>query len=235
MAHTTFQGFGTGARQFFAELQENNNREWFERNRERYERHVLKPAEVFVRDLGSRLADGYPGINYGTKRNGTESLMRIYRDVRFSRDKRPYKENLGIVFWMGPGKKVEEPGFYFHLDATGAFFYGGRHMFPKAALERYRRAVDQPQAGSELSAILQELKEDGLALMEEPAYKRVPQGYAKDHPREGLLRLGGVGVSSEVTDAELSGPHLVGLCLDYANRVRPLIRWLLQIDGREIA
>ena len=64
--------------------------------------------------------------------------------MRFSPDKSPYKQNLGIVFWIGSGKKVELPLFYLHVEADRAFFYGGQHVFPKAVLERYRAGLRHP-------------------------------------------------------------------------------------------
>jgi uncharacterized protein (TIGR02453 family) len=82
--------------------------------------------------------------------------MRIYRDIRFSPDKRPYKENLGMVFWLGNGKKVERLGFYFHLSPSEVFFYGGQHMFPKPVLKKYRTAIDDNNKGDLLESILNE-------------------------------------------------------------------------------
>lgn len=225
-----FQGFGEGAQQFFKNLAHNNTKEWFKAHEERYDAEVREPALAFIRALGPRLAESYPAIRFGTQRNGAGSLMRIHRDVRFSSDKRPYKENLGIIFWLGEGKKVERPCFYFHVDAGRAFFYGGQHMFPKEVLGRYREAVDDAKRGPELEGILADLDRAGLPLMEEPAYKRVPRGFDREHSREHLMRLAGLGVGVDLESAALHRADLVERCAEYAERVRPLQEWLDRIN-----
>lgn len=230
MDEKQFQGFGKKAIQFFIDLSENNNREWFQENKHIYDKEILHPAELFVSALGQKLKKIYPQINYGTQKNGTGSIMRIYRDVRFSKDKRPFKENLGIVFWLGEGKKVEVPGFYFHIDLDNIFFYGGQHIFPKNILSNYRESMNKEETGKELLKVFEKLKKTGLPLMEEPAYKRVPQGYDSDHGREFYLRLGGIGVSSNIAVKEIWQASLVDLCLDYAKKMKPLMEWILKIQ-----
>ena len=225
-----FEGFGTGAQQFFAELAHSNTKEWFKAHEERYDAEIREPALAFIRALGPWLAEKYPTIGFGTQRNGSGSLMRIHRDVRFSPDKRPYKENLGVIFWLGEGKKVERPCFYFHMDAGRVFFYGGQHMFPKEVLGRYREAVDHAERGPDLEEILGDLDGGGLPLMEEPAYKRVPRGYDREHPREHLMRLAGLGVGADLEAAALQRADLVERCAEYAERMRPLHEWLGRIN-----
>ena len=226
----SFSGFGDEAQRFFAELGENNNKGWFQENRGRYESEILLPAERFVSTLGRELAVLIPDITFDTRRNGAGSVMRIHRDVRFSPDKSPYKRNLGVIFWVGEGRKVELPGFYFHLDATGSFFYGGQHGIPKDALERYRVAVDGEKSGTRLQEILDDLERAGLPVMEEPHYKRVPRGYPADHPRSRLLRYAGVGVGTQVPPGIVTSPDLVGFCLDHARRMVPLLDWFSQMN-----
>ena len=187
---------------------------------------MLEPAVAFVNALGLRLAKMYPSINYGTQRSGSGSIMRIHRDVRFSPDKRPYKRNLGIVLWIGAGKKVELPCFYLNVEADHAFFYGGQHMFSRPVLERYRAAVDDDVTGTVLVKILQKLERKDLRVLEEPVYKRVPQGFPKNHARGELLRYGGIGVSADMPKETLTSADLLGVCADFASNTRPLIDWL---------
>lgn len=217
---------GKEARGFLAELSRNNNRAWFEEHKNRYEQELLAPAEAFVLRLGPRLKELYPRLNYGTQKNGTGSIMRIYRDVRFSKDKRPYKENLGLIFWIGEGKKVELPCFYFHLDTDSCFFYGGRHLFPKEILDTYRRLAADEVTGGKLESVLSALDRDGLPLMEEPAWKKVPAGFPQDHPRELLLRLGGLGVSLDLAGQAEDNPRLADICAEAAKSMKPLMDWL---------
>jgi uncharacterized protein (TIGR02453 family) len=225
-----FAGFGRGAQRFFADLAKHNDREWFAANRERYEAEVLEPAVAFVQDLGPRLAKLYPGIHDSPARNGTGSIMRIHRDVRFSTDKRPYKENLGVVFWLGTGRKVESPCLYLDVEARSAFFYAGQHRFPDPVLARYREDVAGTETGSGLVAILGRLAKKGLVVLEEPAWKRMPKGLPADHPRADLLRHDGLGVSRDLRAAQLAGPGLIETCLEVAAAARPLLDWLLAIN-----
>ena len=228
---TRFDGFHGDARRFFAELAKHNERTWFEANRERYEREVLGPAAAFVEALAPRLARTWPGLTWGTQRSGAGSIMRIHRDVRFSADKRPYKENLGILLWIGPGAKMERPAFYFDLDARSSFFYAGYHFLPKPALARFRDAVADEPRGRALERVLARLAASGLKVMEEPAYKRVPAGYPPDHPRAALLRHDGLGVFTDLGVAELADPGLPARLAEVALKARPLVDWLLEVAG----
>lgn len=221
-----FNGFPPALITFLKDLSAHNNKSWFAENRDRYEADYLEPAETFVLAFGEELRKLYPKINYGTQRNGSGSIMRIYRDVRFSPDKRPLKENLGLVFWSGEGKKVELPCFYFHVETGEAFLYAGQHIFPKNVLERYREAVDDEVSGKELEAVLQDLEKKDLKVLEEPEYKRVPRGFDFDHPREKLLRYKGLGVSIPLTPAELASPGLIDRCIGFAGEAKPFMGWL---------
>ncbi len=226
----SFPGFSTDARRFFADLAKHNERAWFLANRDRYEHLVREPAAAFVEDLGPRLARIWPSLQWGTRGSGPGSILRINRDVRFSPDKRPYKENLGILLWLGHGAKMERPAFYFHLDARSCFFYAGFHAMPAPALERYRHAVDDGRTGPTLERLLGRLASAGMTVMEEPAYKRVPRGYAADHPRAVRLRHAGLGVHTDITAAEAADPGLPAACAAMALRARALMEWLLARD-----
>lgn len=229
-----FDGFGRGTLDFFQDLSLNNDRDWFQANRHRYEAQVRAPGEAFITALGPLLAEVYPSVIYDTRRNGAGSLMRIHRDVRFSPDKRPYKENLGIIFPLAPGKKVEVPIFYFHLEAGRAFFYGGQHVFGPEALPRYRAAVADDRSGPALVGLLSELAERGFAAMEDPAYKRVPRPFPQDHPRGDLLRQAALGVGFDLFPDDLSSPNLVQRCGDAALAMRPLLSWLEAMNARRL-
>ena len=226
-----FTGFGKGAQRFFAQLEKHNDREWFEENRARYERELLDPAVELVEALGPRLARLFPALNFGTQRNGAGSIMRIHRDTRFSADKSPYKLNLGVVFWIGSGKKVELPCCYLHVEKGSAFFYAGQHMFPKPILERYRAAVADARTGASFGKALAATEKAGLEIYEEPAFKRVPKGIAADHPRAALLRHAGLGVGADVPPNLLSSDALVDFCEGVAAKAKPLVAWLVAING----
>lgn len=154
--------------------------------------------------------------------------MRIYRDTRFSADKSPYKTNLGLIWWVGQpeGKKTEVPSFHFWLDAQGAMMMAGIYKFDKAHLEAYRAAVDDEKRGTELAEITQKLMAEGYSFGE-PAYKKVPRGFAADHPRAELLKWDGLGAISPLISWEVvQKPDLVAVCLAHSRRLAPLMTWM---------
>ncbi len=116
----TFSGFPIGLLHFLDELSRNNKREWFQANRSRYEQDVLQPALAFIETMAKPLEKISPHFCAVPKRMGG-SLMRPYRDVRFSKDKRPYKTNVGIQFRHEAGRDVHAPGFYFPIEPDEAF------------------------------------------------------------------------------------------------------------------
>src|SRR3970282_3008545 len=99
---------------FLSKLKRNNNKDWFESHRDEFNNSVLEPAQEFVVVLGELLRTFVPGIIAIPKTD--KSIFRLHRDVRFSKDKAPYKTNLGILFWEGDRKKMDCPGFYFHAE-----------------------------------------------------------------------------------------------------------------------
>ncbi|NJP06171.1 MAG: DUF2461 domain-containing protein [Chloroflexaceae bacterium] len=224
-----FHGFPAEGRQFFAELAANNNREWFAAHKAMYQRSIQQPAQAFTQALGERLQHLAPDIQYDLRLNGSGSIMRIYRDTRFSKDKSPYKTNLGIVFWQGQHKKTESPGFYFHLDSTATTLYTGIYTFPPPMLADYRQAVDDTERGSELAALIATLQHAGYTIGGE-SFKRVPRGFAADHPRANLLRHSGISAMSPVIDeTTLCSPTLIDVCYTLAQTMLPLHQWLVRL------
>ena len=139
-----FSGFRPAAFEFLRDLARNNRKDWFEANRDVYEREVRDPMRSLVEALDTRLASIAPEIVGDPRR----SMFRIHRDVRFSRDKSPYKTNAGVwLYHRDAGRKVGTTGegggagFYFHLDPTHCFTAGGIWMPARPALARIRDAI----------------------------------------------------------------------------------------------
>ena len=109
---------------FMAELAENNDREWFAAHKSEYEDLVREPLRAFIRDVDGPLEAISPHIVVDDRKSGG-SLFRIHRDIRFSKDKTPYKTHTGVQFRHQAGKDAHAPGFYVHLDSEGLFFGGG--------------------------------------------------------------------------------------------------------------
>ena len=126
--------------EFLAELSMNNEREWFQANKARYERDVRDPMIEFVLDFGEKLRDISPHVVADPRKSGG-SVFRIYRDVRFSRDKSPYKTNAGAHFRHETGREVHGPGFYLHLEPGNVFAGAGIWMPNSATLGKIRGAI----------------------------------------------------------------------------------------------
>jgi uncharacterized protein (TIGR02453 family) len=229
--HTKFTGFPKGALQFFDELSKNNNRQWFEEHKKQYHDLIQQPAQAFVLALGESLKLLSAGIEYDLRKGGVGSILRIYRDIRFSKDKTPYKTNLGIIFWEGARKKMENPSFYFNMDATGAIFYSGFYQFQRDYLRAFRDGVDDPKLGSGLVSLLEEIKGYEGFEVGGDRYKRVPSGFAEDHPRAHLLKHKGLWARSPLIKSDvISSADLVDVCFHYAVKLVALHKWLVNID-----
>ena len=165
--------------EFLRDLRENNNRDWFTVNKDRYIDDIREPAQRFISDFGPRLSKISPHFRADPRPNGG-SLFRIHRDIRFSKDKSPYKTHTGIQFRHKQGKDVHAPGFYLHLEPDNCFAGLGVYHPDGKALAKIRQAIDEDSARWKRTR-------DGKRLRErfEPggeSLKRAPKGYDPDHP-----------------------------------------------------
>ncbi len=127
MTESRFKGFSQETLDFFKKLKKNNDKNWFEMHREEYDDYVLNPAKAFVVAMGEKLKKLSPSINADPRTN--KSLFRINKDLRFSKDKIPYKTNLGISFWDGPLARMESASFYFHVKSESLMLGAGIYKF----------------------------------------------------------------------------------------------------------
>ncbi len=233
MGEQAFSGFPREGLQFLAELGENNDREWFNARKQTYTEKIVTPAVAFVEAMGERLKYISPHIQYDTRTNGQGSLMRIYRDIRFSADKYPYKTWVGIRFWEGAGKASANPGFFFGFDATAGGLHVGMHGFDKAMLAAYREAVDDDALGSVLETAVDTIRAAGDYEIRGEHYKRVPRGFDADHPRADLLRFNTLYASSPgIEPAVLASASLVDVVMDECEKMAPVQQWLLKVKQR---
>ncbi|MCJ7703061.1 MAG: DUF2461 domain-containing protein [Anaerolineales bacterium] len=225
MTSNPFNGFPKESLQFFTDLKANNNKPWFDANKPDYENYVLAPARDFVVALGESLRDLSPDVVADPRVN--KSIFRIYRDIRFSRDKTLYKTHLALWFLAGvSGGKFENPGYYFHLEPGNLMLGVGIHTFSKPLLQAYREAVVSPEFGPELAQITAVVLKKGYGVGSK-TYKRVPRGYDPDHQYADLLCYSGLtsGVDLEIP-AELHTPELIDFCMDKYRDMAPVVHWL---------
>jgi len=222
-----FTGFSDDTIRFLGELTLHNEKAWFDRNRLRYEEVWVEPAKRFVEALGPKLQRLAPGIRFEPRING--SLMRINRDVRFSKNKEPYKTHLDLWFWEGPDKTWQRSGFYFRLTPKALLLGTGVHLFEPPLLARYRKAVAADKSGAELMKAIGAVGKKGIELGGEH-YKRVPKGFPPDHPRARWLKHDGLYAGFEgKVPKELKSPRFVDYCVERFRATLPVHQWLVKL------
>ncbi len=174
VAKIKFDGFHLELLHFLNELTRNNSKKWFDKNKDRYEKVIRTPALQFIEAMEEPLKKISPHFMAVPKKVGG-SLMRIHRDVRFSKNKKPYKTNVGIHFRHELGKDVHCPGYYLHIDLESVFIGAGIWHPETPALNQIRNAiVEDPKAWKKVSktrAFLNRFQIEGDSL------KRPPRGF----------------------------------------------------------
>ena len=224
-----FGGFGPEALRFLRGLRRNNRRDWFERNRSRYESAVRDPMRALVEEMDVRLARFAPEITGDPRR----SVFRIHRDVRFSRDKSPYKTNAACQFYhhdagRGAGQDAvgAGAGLYFQLEDGQCFVAGGLWMPARPALDRIREALAEAPADLDRIVRAPGFRRRFGGLDQEAMLTRLPRGYAPGHPAEGWLRYRSFTATRMLPEREVLSRRLpAALERDFA-ALLPLVRWL---------
>jgi uncharacterized protein (TIGR02453 family) len=209
---------------FLKALGKNNNRDWFEKNKPTY--LELKSAfddflEVFHKDL-MKFDDSLSGLN------PRKQAFRIYRDVRFSKDKRPYKTNMGAGF-SAHGKMEQEPGYYVHIEpGDKSFIAGGFYMPDSPNLARIRQEIDYN--ADKLLKILNNKKFKAYfkGLSDWDKLKTMPKGYAKDHPHIELLKNKSFVVTHYFKDSEVINKNFPKKVAEACKLIKPLNDFLLE-------
>jgi uncharacterized protein (TIGR02453 family) len=207
---------------FLKSLARNNNRDWFEKNKENY--LALKEGfETFVADVLTEMITFDPSLSGLDPRRLT---YRIYRDVRFSKDKTPYKTNMSAAISSG-GKTMGTPGYYFQLEPNGKSFVAAGLYMPQAeTLTKVRQEIDYN--GDRLQKILKDpkFKKVYSGLWDGDALKSVPKGYAKDHPQIELLKLKSFLVEHPFSDEEVTGKTYKKKLIETMRTAQPLVEFL---------
>ncbi len=227
-AKTKQNPLGPGLMKFLRELEKNNNRDWFNKNKDRYEAQVREPALELIRTMAPRIEKLSKYLVASDRKVGG-SMMRPYRDVRFSKDKSPFKTNVGIQFRHEAGKDVHAPGLYFHVDPKSVFMGAGMWHPDGSALKQIRAAIDADPRGwkrvSKAKKLLDVWQFEGESL------KRAPKGYDPEHPLiEDLRRKDHIAVlnlkKSDITRADLPDFLVKQFAL-----TKPFMAWLTKSIG----
>jgi uncharacterized protein (TIGR02453 family) len=210
---------------FLRELKNHNDREWFNSNKDRFEREVREPALAFVEDLGYRLPQVAPHLTADKR-----SLFRIYRDTRFSKDKTPYKTHVGIYFRHARSAEADTGGLYLHLEPGRAFLGAGIWHPGSPALKRIRDAlVARPDAW--LAAVT--AVEPVWRLGEGESLKRAPAGYRPDHPLIEDIKRKSFAIVSPLKQRQITASGFLDDCEARAAHARPFMEFLCAALGVE--
>ncbi|MEM7589506.1 MAG: DUF2461 domain-containing protein [Myxococcota bacterium] len=222
-----FQGFSKQSIAFLRDLEAHNNREWFEANKDRYKQHIEAPSKQFLQEILQQL----PRIA-GKPLCG--KIFRIYRDVRFSKDKTPYNAYVRMLFRCAHTEKIDcgsAPAFYFSLQPEKVLLGVGVFEFSKTALNVYRQAVTSDVNGKKIDKILAACASKKGFYTNEPQLKRVPSGYDKDHPRAQLLRRKGLTIWHESKPNTVLATRSVDNCLALYKEMQPVYQWMQILQG----
>ena len=227
-----FEGLPKDYFAFFKELKANNNREWFNDNKPRFRESVQEPLAAFVEAMAPRLKKVSKHFVADPRLNGG-SVFRIYKDVRFSKDKSPYKTHGGVQFRHALGKDAHAPGFYVHLAADEVFYGGGIWHPPAPQLLLIREAIRdkaKPWKSATTSAAFNKrfknVRGDGL--------KRPPRGFDAEDPMIDDIKRKSFFAMADGTPASAKKPSFVDDVAAAMKDSKPMMKFLCEAVGAPI-
>jgi uncharacterized protein (TIGR02453 family) len=213
---------------FLKELRQHNERDWFQQNKERYETAVRGPLISFIGDLGTPLKKINPYLVADPRPVGG-SMMRIYRDIRFSKDKSPYKTAVAAHFWHDEGKEGATPGYYIRLEPGGSLVGAGIWQPEPGALRKIRNAIVGDSKRWKRATSAGQL---GLhCKMVGESLRRVPRGYDPDHPLAEDLKRKDFTVGLRLPDKEVLRRDFLNHTLATFRKMAPFVEFLSSAIG----
>jgi uncharacterized protein (TIGR02453 family) len=218
-----FSGFTPAFFRFFESLAKNNNRAWFLQNKPRYLQEIVVPMLAFIEAMQKPLRQLAPHYRVIAKLTGG-SMFRIYRDARFSNDKRPYKEHAAFHFRHEQGKDAHAPGYYLHLEPGRVFFGGGIWVPPAAKLSTIRDTImDSPGAWARVK---NDPKIIGYGGIQGKGLKTAPRGVDRNHPQIEDLRRKSFFVMNEVRPELAGKADFIDLVADTYRDCEPMMEFI---------
>ena len=220
-----FLGFADESAKFFQRLAKHQDRAWFQAHKQEFEIGFQAPLKELLAEVHAGIDRAYRHCDLDQPK-----VLRIFRDVRFSKDKSPYKTNIaGLIPISRRGNVTEVPmALYAHVGLPNSFAASGQYMMDARSLERYRAAVVDDQRGKELVKLLAALTKKGFVVRSYDSYKRMPKGYDAAHPRaEHLLRKGLTVTFPELPRGILASSKFSSWLISHAKLAAPLVEWLV--------
>lgn len=223
-----FTGFPKRTLTFLRGLRRNNTKAWFDEHRGDYDRYWVEPAKDFVEAAGAALQAVAP-VSAEPRING--SIFRINRDIRFSKDKAPYKDHLDFWFWEGE-RSTAASGFYLRISPDGVGIGAGAHRFERDRLGAYRAAVIDAKSGPALSRAVTAIEKAGH-VVEGATYKTTPRGFEPRTDRqEQMLRHSALWIGEDhPLSPTLHSPEFVDWAVNRWKTMKPIHRWLVDRLG----
>jgi len=211
---------------FLKSIQKNNNKEWFDAHKEEYIAYILEPSRAFVEEMGEHIQALVPTINAIPKVN--QSLFRIYRDIRFSKDKTPIKSKIGVIFWQGNHIRMQSSCFYLHFSPQELLLASGIRTFDPDLLSAYRDYIKVDAHRESLHNILEKLTNMGYKVSE-PEYKRLPKVFDKEITHEYLAKMKAVAVFHSLSAKTISQKSFIPELYSHYEHFLPLQEWLYEM------
>ena len=219
-----FEGFPESGLAFLRELGGHNERDWFEAHRTAWDDGIVPAMLAWCGALSERLRDVMPKLVFVPRVGG--SLYRLNRDIRFSRDKSPYKTHAAALLWEGGAEKHDAPGVYLHVSPGEVIFGGGLYVFEEGRLDRFRKLLHNVGAAKRLQAALAAAKKGGLKPDGEKLV-RTPHGFDPEGPLAELSKCKGLVVGKTVKPGRwLHSKEALDRSESVARAYAPLHTWL---------
>jgi len=220
-----FEGFPEDGLSFLAQLARRNERDWFEAHRAVWDDQIVPTMLSWCTELCEVLRDVMPRLVFVPRVGG--SLYRLNRDIRFSRDKSPYKTHVAALLWEG-GDKHDAPGVYLHVSPSEVLFGGGMWIFEQEGrLDRYRKLLQDEESANRLEAALAQARRSGLKIEAAEQLQRPPRPFTPEHAFAELSRYKGLTVGKRIVPgAWLHSREALRRSEAAARAYAPLHTWL---------
>ena len=216
-----FSGFSPEAITFLRGLERNNKRDWFQPRKHIFEEEVRKPLEALVNAVNAELAEFSPRHVTPAKK----AIFRIYRDTRFSKDKRPYKTHIAATFFLQSLCKAAGPCYYFHFTPKELLIFAGVWMPEREELMALRNLLSERHQDFD-SLLRQRTIKKVMGELKGEQLSRVPKGFAKDHPAEDLIRRKQWYLESTLNGDTVSSGRMLGEIVKGFRAAAPMVEFL---------